>query len=92
MTDPEMTKLCAKAMDVDPAWPWRPLHDDAQAMTLVKKHQLRVHPPEINGSPRWWVLNNEETHGAESDDLNRAIVKCVAKMQAAKSVAVQNRS
>lgn len=104
MTDLEMTKLCAEA--VEPKWTgvgssniWRyvsgwsqgdrreeryvrstydPLHDDAQAMALVKKLRLTV--------GAWPESFHVIGKGADTwnDDLNRAIVECVVKMQAAK--------
>jgi len=59
-----------------------PLHDDAQAMALVKKFRLDVY-----GYPSYWAaLHDDGTEHARADnqDLNRAIVECVAKMQAAR--------
>ena len=57
-----------------------PLHDDAQAMALVKKFGLTVSKdPDGNyhamGQICEWPCN--------STDLNRAICECVAKMQSA---------
>ena len=55
-----------------------PLHDDAQAMALVKKLELGV----LRNGERWEVI-----HGliwGRNTDLNRAIVECVAQMQKAK--------
>ena len=104
MTDLEMTKLCAEAMGYylmrpsasDHAWHtaeqdyYDPLHNDAQAMALVK--MLRPANLSYNiFAGRWSVhtLRDNET-GARFEsfdaDLNRAIVECVAKMQAAKAV------
>ena len=64
-----------------------PLHDDAQAMALVKRFELdqrRI----INGNSKAWVVMLSDTVPARSSayntDLNRAICECVAKMQAAK--------
>jgi hypothetical protein len=59
-----------------------PLHDDAQAMALVKRFRLS-----IGTEARGWYLclpgyPHEETNNA---DLNRAIVECVAKMQRSKA-------
>jgi hypothetical protein len=106
MTDLEMTKLCAEAMEEPPTLPgvssiwgvsityvpenktdvwirdsYRPLHDDAQAMALVKKFQPDIEAP-FEGQPNWVVVH-EDGSGA-SPDLNRAICECVAKMQQAK--------
>jgi hypothetical protein len=60
------------------------LHDDAKAMALVKKFRLQVNPPlHPRGAKSWWVHDNGEppTVGSSHQDLNRAIVECVAKMQ-----------
>jgi len=112
MTDLEMTKLCAEAMeytyetfngtvyaDCGPnahlkictdnctRYYYNPLHDDAQAMALVKK--LRISPKYKNGA--WGIIeffDVSENQGAFVDvsnpDLNRAVVECVAKMQTSK--------
>jgi len=65
-----------------------PLHDDAQAMALVKKMGLDI----LRGSKEWsvgeaMVLDNEGIIGAlgMDKDLNRAVCLCVAKMQKAKN-------
>ena len=98
MTDLEITRLCAKAMGVrlrpdyptPQYWAWwsawslyDPLHDDAQAMALVKKLHLTLDSYStgafIVGSG--W---NEPFQQTENSDLNRAICECVATMQAAK--------
>ena len=60
---------------------WNPLHDDAQAMALVKKCKLTIQR-EHHGD-RWAVGNPHPE--AMNLDLNRAIVECVAKMQKAKT-------
>ena len=64
-----------------------PMHDDTQAMALVKKFKLNIRP--ADWLPRWhWRVGNELTIQPMSinTDLNRAICECVAKMQAAKNV------
>ena len=59
-----------------------PLNDDSQAMALVKKFNLAIQ----RGWNKWTALpvidqrEALELH-ASDDDLNRAIVKCVATMQ-----------
>lgn len=57
-----------------------PLHDDAQAMALVKRFNIDTSHCENahTGNPDGWIvfLAGES---AESQDLNRAIVECVAK-------------
>lgn len=104
MTDLEITRLCAEAMEppatllgssdvwgvsiiyipekkvrswVKPTF--RPLHDDAQAMVLVKKFNLG-----LAWSGFWSVYEQGNGANGSSADLNRAICECVAKMQAAK--------
>jgi len=66
---------------------YQPLHDDAQAMALVKKFPISIerdpwmefsrHLVSIWTGKGWMHLHIDT-------DLNRAIVECVAKMQAAK--------
>lgn len=98
MTDLEMTKLCARAMGYrvlrvgsEPAYvvddgkrqhAFDPLNDDAKAMALVKRFGLTVVYDLVGERPEWMVGKHEGM--ATGFDLNRAIVECVAKMQAAK--------
>ena len=102
MTDFEITKLCAASCGspcriifdtvhiLHPLDGWidyRPLHDDAQAMALVKKFRLDItnffgadddfHEWRVRGTIAGWEISG-------SKDLNRAICECVAKMQLAK--------
>lgn len=103
MTDLEMTKLCAGAMGIDhryceagnpvnSAEPiYFPLHDDAQAMALVKRFKLDLDSPK-GGLDDEWCAGYGDDHSLtcspifqSSRDLNRAIVECVAKMQSAKA-------
>lgn len=61
-----------------------PLHDDAQAMALVKKFHLQC---DFDGDWKveYWAQDPEEGYSeAESTDLNRAIVECCARAQAAR--------
>ena len=67
-----------------------PLHDDAQAMALVKKFELRIDRNfEDGGEGLVWTVTHHlcmKYGGISSFDnrnLNRAICECVAKMQAA---------
>ena len=100
MTDLEITRLCAEAMgdiqmdfagtgdpyDLRGRRPYDPLHDDAQAMALVKKLRLVVCPEEAGGwsaGPEFGPLNMD-LDVQNIPDLNRAICECVAKMQQAK--------
>ena len=94
MTDLEMTRLCAKAMggiyrvdENDCLWTrnyasgwsaYRPLHDDEQAMALVKKLRLKIEYQGLPSGANWHVASSMYCCNA---DLNRAIVECVAKMQ-----------
>jgi hypothetical protein len=96
MTDLEITRLCAEAM-VDSSIAalefieegnrggYEPLHDDAQAMALLKYNQLMV---ESNAVDFWcvkgWFGKEIAWKLFEGDNLNRAICECVANMQAAK--------
>jgi hypothetical protein len=96
MTDLEMTRLCAEAMFDPLEWEQRlfdydPLHDDAQAMALVKKFGLTCDPAnDVPPYAPWRVcalpVGGEDWNdivNADSDDLNRAIVECIAKMHRA---------
>lgn len=62
-----------------------PLHDDAQAMALLKKFRLWVHCEEhhSNGTKPWCVQDADTEEYFVNDDLNRAIVECVVKSFAA---------
>jgi hypothetical protein len=93
VSDLEITKLCARAMGwkvkLNPLtyiW-YNPLHDDAQAMAVVKKLNIQIGRVIVAHNPRildWEVwINFDRTNSAHSPNLNRAIVECVAKMQAA---------
>ena len=92
MTDFEMVKRCAEKMGIHvvPAhecWTqlvdgsykkYDPLTDDAQAMALVKKFDLALYKTR-NG---FWIATHPELliGTSTNDDLNRAIVECVARM------------
>jgi hypothetical protein len=57
---------------------WQPLHDDAQAMALVKKFHLCI---DICDGDDWMVTDpTKESLGAfwRDENLNRAICLCVA--------------
>ena len=69
-----------------------PLHDDAQAMALVKKLGLSVESSALYGRPiSRWTVQSAGLDGRRigfihsSTDLNRAICECVAKMEKAKN-------
>lgn len=59
--------------------PYDPLHDDAQAMALVKKFKLYIAPP-VGEFPTWEVCSEESVNFFKNIYLNRAIMECVANM------------
>jgi hypothetical protein len=71
-----LTKVAGEVYD--------PLHDDAQAMALVKKFGLSIAPELGQGRGLWRVNHWRDPPLVLDTDLNRAIVECVAKMQKAK--------
>ena len=91
MTDLEITRLCAQAMFTALEWEQRlfdydPLHDDAQAMALVKKFRPACIPV---GTDSWEVGTSPRgPFGSwNANDLTRAVCLCVAKMAQAKAAA-----
>ena len=95
MDDLTITRLCAEAMGIDFSKgyasitckeceeygvPYNPLHDDAQAMALVKKFRIHLN----YGWDKWHASHGYENSFGESRDLNRAICECIAKMEKAK--------
>ena len=98
MTDLEITKLCAEAMGYPTNWAnpdiplggphnYNPLHDDAQAMALVKKLGIAVyHECRYTDSRVVWIawrMGDPSTKIVNSD-LNRAACECVAEIQKGK--------
>ena len=101
MTDLEITRLCAEAMKYSnlsdhlgglPVFTsetgvYDPLHDDAQAMALVKKFHIHLDktlrtPDDPKGL---WIASNTDKWTSEpTADLNRAICECVARVQKGK--------
>lgn len=86
MTDLEMTKLCAEALgytygDKQPnKLCYDPLNDDGQAMALAKRFlRAMVRIERTADVPPHWSVTDNLWLGMDND-LNRAIVKCVAKM------------
>ena len=66
--------------------PWNRLDDDAQAMALVKRFQLCFFAMDEKftfGAGEPWQCRGPNGSFACNAELNRAIVMCVAKMQAA---------
>lgn len=68
-----------------PQYAYCPLHDDAQAMALIKKFSLRI--LHTRGSVIEWSVNVSGGWPlgghAMNADLNRAIIECIARMQVA---------
>lgn len=60
-----------------------PLHDDAQAMALVKRLCLYISGSGgATGHKRYWQVSYDDLEYTNSiQDLNRSICECVAKMQ-----------
>ena len=104
MTDLEITRLCAEAMDyeitqfsgrkADGYWAlevngrYRPLEYDAQAMALVKRFV-----PKLSGGHEgelWFASVGE--YSGNGSSLNRAICECCAKMMLAKKGASNDAS
>lgn len=96
LTDLEITKLCAEAMGlevVDILGEWRfprtqyedslydPLHNDRQAMALVKKFNLGIY---FDLESKLWGCYkfNKDTcdPDVENENLNRAICECVVEL------------
>lgn len=74
------------------AYLYDPLHNDEQAMQLVKKFKLHTVGPLENNMHTWGAIYYPAGDGdtgnsvlGKGKDANRAIVECVARMQAAKS-------
>ena len=101
MTDLEITRLCAEAIGYTkwgahhgdmPGFTketgiYNPLHDDAQAMALVKKLRLRIGAVLVSKGDepgQDWMVEKNNNAFSTGPDLNRAICECVAKMRAAK--------
>ena len=105
MTDLEITKACAQAMEYDVTGThhgglpvmvlghgiYDPLHDDAQAMALVKKFDIIIEREVRNRKLFGVTIFSCRSHGKKAGalatvrdmpDLNRAICECVAQMQA----------
>ena len=58
---------------------YNPLHDDAQAMALVKKFGLHTGFQSFDNL--WGCLAQDGITKTYNTDLNRAICECVAKMK-----------
>ena len=107
MTDLEITRLCAEAMDFPEdesathaisyrqeghIWirheadaigrMYHPLHDDAQAMALVKKMEIDI--TYFRGSMIYRASHYPSGTKVLGATLNMSVCECVAKMQAQK--------
>src|SRR4051812_44745693 len=73
------TKVYVVGPDERTCYVYNPLHDDAQAMALVK----RFHPHVCWQTGDFWEVQNSDMNAAcaiaHNSDLNRAVVECVAK-------------
>ena len=71
--NPEGHRVCGQCSSIPD-----PLHDDAQAMALVKRY-----PRECIAAMQVWmsIAANAPEFVERAIDLNRAIVECVAKMR-----------
>lgn len=94
-----LVRLCRPELERPkglPQWYW-PLHDDAQAMLLVKKFELELLPRYFIDEG-WRVSfyysqeEKEERVYSKNLDLNRAICECIAKMQRAKEPSVASQA
>jgi len=60
---------------------YRPLHDDAQAMALVKKLGISIDHFSIEAIAEWTARGEAPNYPVTHDDnLNRAIVLCAANL------------
>lgn len=105
-SDLEMTRLCAQAMGfveisnipggvlvcalLGAPERYDPLHDDAQAMALLKRFRPMIDTRDV--SPPWNVWDVIGCGQSVGSDLNRCIVECVAQSQAAKATATPQPS
>ena len=96
MTDLEITKLCAEAMGIDFSKgyasitckeceeygvPYNPLHDDAQAMALVKKLAMTLYR---SHEGEWTAKVPYRSDMSRNSNLNRAVCQCAARIQKSK--------
>ena len=100
MTDLEITKACAEAMEFEVILhrkryfttalvPYEPLHDATESMALLRKHGLALWGSDHAAGEWKWHAEPQspfiEKHPiGHGDSPNRAICECVAKMQKAK--------
>ena len=60
---------------------YNPIHDDAQAMALVKKLDLMIGGNSDQGFRNWLVFSDRHQVETWNADLNRAICLCAARVQ-----------
>lgn len=79
-TDPDGRSVCGPCQGIPD-----PLHNDEDAMALVKKLRVQIH-----ADPRtWWAslwVDQEMYDSADHEDINMAICECVANMQRAQCI------
>lgn len=75
---PGLCVLDKKAPPIRRVFYYDPLHDDAQAMALVKKLKLHIGYDTFNNG--WRCLAQDSQTQARSPELNRAVCLTVAKM------------
>lgn len=63
---------------------YNPLHDDAQAMALVKKFGLTISK---DPDAYWHAMDIDCEIQVPNKDINRAICECIARMQEVKNEA-----
>lgn len=81
---PTYTVYYQRNVSPKPDWcEWQPLRNDAQAMALVKALRLDVEPQDERWMVSVWTDDAKRTNNAFHEELNRAIVECVAMMSAA---------
>jgi len=79
---------CVWMYDIRDCAEYCPLQDDEQAMELVKRFRLQLMRAECFAmlpEAEWGWRIHHDMGGAVYADLNRAIVECVANMQASKT-------
>ena len=91
MTDLEMIRLCAEAMEIvnfedsEGGGDWYdPLHHNTHALALIQKFRLKLVDVACNDDLPMWLAIYDGRGGGPSTDLHSAIVECVAKMQKAR--------
>lgn len=77
----DILKVRDTSIDSGDQWViYNPLHDDAQAMALVKKFGLSICYDETAADTHRWESFGKENKSTFAKDLNRAICECVAAL------------